>query len=176
MQAHIPLLIHPKPQRILFLGMGTGITAGASLSHNVEQVDVVELVSTVIPAAKRYFSPWTNNLFSDQRVKIIADDARNFLLGSNQQYDIIVGDLFTPWHAGTGSLYTVEHFQQVKNHLAPAGHFAQWLPLYQLTHESFSTIRDQYNGVSVCFCGERIWQINLSGDFVITEFKGFKGL
>jgi spermidine synthase len=147
MQGHIPLLIHPKPKKTLFLGMGTGITAGASLSHDVERVVVVELVSNVIPAAKEYFSPWVNNLFNDKRVEIIADDARNFLLGSTENFDVIVGDLFTPWHAGTGSLYTIEHFNQAKKHLKKGGVFAQWLPLYQLTPESFEIITKTFASV-----------------------------
>jgi len=158
MQGHIPLLIHPKPTKTLFLGMGTGITAGASLSHDVERVVVVELVSNVIPAAKQYFSPWVNNLFNDKRVEIIADDARNFLLGSNEKFDVIVGDLFTPWHAGTGSLYTVEHFKQAKKHLNNSGVFAQWLPLYQLTPESFEIITKTFASV---FPEVTLWR----GDF-----------
>tara|TARA_R110002049_G_scaffold135233_7_gene294784 strand:- start:4 stop:2538 length:2535 start_codon:yes stop_codon:yes gene_type:complete len=160
MQAHIPLLIHPLPKKTLFLGMGTGITAGASLGHNVERVVVVELISNVIPAAKEYFSPWTNNLFNDKRVEIIADDARNFLLGTNENFDVIVGDLFTPWHAGTGSLYTQEHFQQVKKHLKKNGVFAQWLPLYQLTPESFEIISATFASV---FSEVTLWRGDFSG-------------
>ena len=160
MQAHIPLLIHPKPKNVLFLGMGTGITAGASLNHEVERVVVVELVSNVIPAAKRYFSAWANKLFEDKRVEIIADDARNFLLGTSEQFEVIVGDLFTPWHAGTGSLYTVEHFQQVKKHLKPGGVFAQWLPLYQLTPESFEIIAATFAAV---FPQVTLWRGDFSG-------------
>jgi spermidine synthase len=159
MQAHIPLLIHPNPKRTLFLGMGTGLTAGASLSHKVEKVEVVELISNVVPAAKRYFSPWANGLFKDKRVKIIADDARNFLLGTGGTYDVIVGDLFTPWHAGTGSLYTVEHFEQAKKRLASGGVFAQWLPLYQLTSESFETIIATFASV---FPEVTLWRADFS--------------
>lgn len=160
MQGHIPLLIHPNPSKTLFLGMGTGITAGAALNHDIENVVVVELVSNVIPAAKQYFSPWTNNLFKDNRVEIIADDARNFLLGTNENFDVIVGDLFTPWHAGTGSLYTIEHFQQVKKHLNKGGVFAQWLPLYQLTPESFDIITKTFATV---FPEVTLWRGDFSG-------------
>ncbi|HDZ07439.1 fused MFS/spermidine synthase [Maribacter sp.] len=147
MQAHVPLMIHPAPKKVVFLGMGTGVTAGAALNHEVEKVIAVELVSNVIPAAKRYFSPWTNGLFKDKRANIVADDARNFLLGTNEQFDVIVGDLFTPWHAGTGSLYTLEHFEQAKKRLSPGGIFAQWLPLYQLTSENFNTIAATFAAV-----------------------------
>jgi spermidine synthase len=160
MQAHIPLLLHPTPRRTLFLGMGTGITAGASLNHDVERVVAVELVPNVIRAAKRYFSPWVNGLFGDSQVEIIADDARNFLLGTTEQFDVIVGDLFTPWHAGTGSLYTVEHFQLAKKRLAPGGLFAQWLPLYQLTPESFETIAASFASV---FPVVTLWRADFSG-------------
>jgi len=160
MQAHVPLLLHPNPKNVLFLGMGTGITAGAALSHDVERVVTVELVSNVIPAAKKYFSPWANNLFKDDRVEIVADDARNYLLGSSERFDVIVGDLFTPWHAGTGSLYTVEHFKQAKSKLTAGGIFAQWLPLYQLTPESFEIIAATFASV---FPEVTLWRSDFSG-------------
>lgn len=159
MQAHVPLLIHPAPKKTLFLGMGTGITAGAALSHDVERVVVVELVTNVITAAQRYFSSWVNGLFDDQRVEIVGDDARNFLLGTSEQFDVIVADLFTPWHAGTGSLYTVEHFQQAKKQLASGGLFAQWLPLYQLTPESFEIIAATFASV---FPEVTLWRADFS--------------
>lgn len=159
MQGHIPLLIHPEPKKVLFLGMGTGITAGASLNHNVDHVVAVELVSDVIAASQRYFSPLVNSLFQDKRVEVIADDARNFLLGTSEKFDVIVGDLFTPWHSGTGSLYTVEHFEKAKQQLAPGGLFAQWLPLYQLTPRSFGTIAATFASV---FPQVTLWRADFS--------------
>ncbi|MDQ7052152.1 MAG: fused MFS/spermidine synthase [candidate division KSB1 bacterium] len=159
MQGHIPLFIHPQPKQILFLGMGTGITAGAALKHPVERVVTVELIGNVIHAAQQYFSPWTNGLFRDFRVRIIADDARNYLLGSREQFDVIIGDLFTPWHAGTGSMYTVEHFQQARSRLAPKGIFVQWLPLYQLTPQSFYTIAKSFAEV---FETVTLWRADFS--------------
>ena len=159
MQAHVPLLLHPSPGKTLFLGMGTGITAGAALNHEVDKAVVVELVTKVIPAAKKYFSPWTNGLFTDNRVQIISDDARNYLLGSGDRYDVIIGDLFTPWHAGTGSLYTIEHFQQARAKLQEGGLFAQWLPLYQLTPESFDVILATFTAV---FPQVTLWRADFS--------------
>ncbi|MFQ5537851.1 MAG: fused MFS/spermidine synthase [Gemmatimonadota bacterium] len=159
MQAHVPLLIHPRPDSILFLGMGTGLTAAAALIHDPKRVVVAELVPNVITAARRHFSPWNASLFTDDRVKIVADDARNFLLGSTARFDVIVGDLFTPWHAGTGSLYTVEHFRLVREHLAPDGVFAQWLPLYQLTPREFEIIAATFSSV---FPQVTVWRADFS--------------
>jgi spermidine synthase len=160
MQAHVPLLIHPSPERVLFLGLGTGITAGAALSHDVERVVAAELVPNVIRAARKYFKPWLNGLFEDSRVEVVADDARNLLLGTDESFDVIVGDLFTPWHAGTGSLYTVEHFRLAREKLAPGGIFAQWLPLYQLTPSSFQTIAATFASV---FPEVTVWRADFSG-------------
>ncbi len=140
MQAHLPLLLHPEPRSVFFLGLGTGITAGAALDHPVTSVVAAELVPEVVTAVRRYFSPYTNNLFSDPRVEIVVEDGRNYLLATRETYDVIVGDLFTPWHAGTGSLYTLEHFERVRSRLRDEGLFAQWLPLYQLSEAEFLTI------------------------------------
>jgi spermidine synthase len=159
MQAHIPLLLHPEPKSVLFLGMGTGITAGASLDHNVDHIVTVELVPNVIRAAKRYFTPWVNELFTRPNVEIVPDDARNFLLGTSQNFDVIIGDLFTPWHQGTGTLYTVEQFKLAKKHLTSNGIFAQWLPLYQLTPESFKTISATFASV---FPQVTLWRADFS--------------
>ncbi len=160
MQGHIPFLLHSDPKKVLFLGMGTGITAGAALKHNITEVTTVELINNVIIAAEKYFKPWTNNLFDDSRSTIVSDDARNYILGNNRKYDIIIADLFTPWHAGTGSLYTREHFDQIRSRLDTNGIFAQWLPLYQLTPKEFEIIAATISSV---FEQVTIWRSDFSG-------------
>ncbi len=159
LQGHIPLLIHSNPKKVLFLGMGTGVTAGASLKHQVDKVVVTELIPNVVVAAKKYFSPLTNDLYSDSRVQIVNDDARNYLHTSEDKFDVIIGDLFTPWHAGTGSLYTLEHFRQVNSKLAVDGLFAQWLPLHQLTPETLGIISKTFATV---FPQVTLWRADFS--------------
>lgn len=140
LQGHLPLLLHPAPRAVFFLGLGTGIMAGAALDHPVTRVVVAELVPEVVAASRARFEPYVNGLFRDPRATIVAEDGRSYLAGTAERYDVIVGDLFTPWHAGTGSLYTVEHFRTVRSRLRPGGVFAQWLPLYQLSDEEFRII------------------------------------
>lgn len=169
MQGHIPLLLHAEPSRVLFLGLGTGLTAGAALSHDVEKVVAIELVSNVVRAADRFFTRWTNGLFGDERVSIVTDDARSFLLASGDRFDVIVGDLYTPWHAGTGSLYTVEHFLLARDHLAEGGIFVQWLPLYQLTPDGFATIAATFQSV---FPHTTVWRADFSAARPIVALVG----
>ncbi len=139
-QTHIPLLIHPDPKSVFFLGMGTGITAGAALDHPVRRVVICEMIPEVILASRKHFGKFLNGLFEDERVEIIAEDGRNYLQGTREKYDVIVADLFFPWRRGVGFLYTREHFQSVQSHLNEGGLFAQWLPLYQLSQDEFFII------------------------------------
>lgn len=128
--AHIPLLLHPRPERVLFLGLGTGVTAGAATVHPRLAVTGVELLGEVI-AVQPLFAP-ANRLSRTVPGSYIAADARRFVRASSEEYDVIIGDLFQPARDGAGALYTREHFEAVRGRLAAGGIFCQWLPLYQL--------------------------------------------
>ena len=134
------MLLHQDPRSVFFLGMGTGITAGASLSFPVERVVVCELLPEVVSLAEDHFERWNNGLFNDSRATVHAEDGRNCLSRSSDQYDLIISDLFTPWKAGTGNLYTLEHFRTAGDRLEPGGLFVQWIPLYQVSEQEFGII------------------------------------
>lgn len=138
--AHIPLFLHPSAQSVFFIGMGTGITAGAALFHQVENVTVTELMPEVITASREYFWDHVNGLYTSKRAHVVAEDGRNYLLGSMDRYDVIISDLFYPWNVGSGSLYSKEQFTLAKNHLTEAGIFVQWLPMHQLSEYEFGVI------------------------------------
>jgi len=140
LQAHLPLLLHPAPKRVAFLGLGTGISAGAALLHPIERVTAVELVPEVIAAARNHFAAENLRIVGSPRTEVIADDARNFLSATARQFDVIVGDLVVPWRSGEASLYTAGHFAAVRRALAPGGIFCQWLPLFQLSEEEFNIV------------------------------------
>jgi spermidine synthase len=134
-QAWLPLLLHAAPQRALFLGLGTGVTASAAADDPSLAVDVVELLPEVV-AASSHFS-------SDERrarLRVATADARRYVRASPRRYDVIVSDNFHPARSGSGTLYTIEHFGAVRERLARGGLFCQWLPLHQLDLESFRSI------------------------------------
>jgi spermidine synthase len=139
-QAHLPLLLHPAPRSAFFLGLGTGITAGAALQHPLERLLVAELVPDVATASRRYFGPWQNGLFADPRAAVRVEDGRNLLRGTRERFDVIVADLFVPWRAGEASLYAREHFAAARERLAEGGVFAQWLFLIQFSREEFGSV------------------------------------
>ena len=139
-QARIPLFVVPPPASVFFLGMGTGITAGGALDFPVQSVVTCELVPEVVTAARRHFADHTNGLFTDPRSRIVVEDGRHFLAATGQSFDLIISDLFVPWHAGTGSLYTREHFGICRDRLASGGHFVLWVPVQLLSRAEFDIL------------------------------------
>ncbi|PRP96759.1 spermidine synthase [Enhygromyxa salina] len=139
---HLPLILASAsqarpPRSVVFLGLGTGATAGAGLAYPIEQLSAVELVPEVIEMLP-YFEAVNAGLADDPRARVLAADARRFLRADAGSHALIVADLFHPARDGAGSLYAREHFEAARARLEPGGVFVQWLPLYQL---DWSTIR-----------------------------------
>jgi spermidine synthase len=159
MQAHIPLLLHPQPRRVAFLGLGTGITAGGALFHPLEKITVVELVPEVVSAARTYFREANAAVLDDPKTTIVLDDARNFLRGTSETFDVLVGDLVVPWREGEGALFTLEHFIAARNRLNPGGLFCVWLPCFQLSEEEFAILARTFLTV---FPEALVWRADFS--------------
>ena len=143
---HLALLLHPRPERVGFIGIATGITASAALHDpDARSITAIELSGQVTSLACRYFADTNARLCASPRARVVVEDGRLFFRATRQQFDVVVGDLFVPWQAGTANLYTREHFAAVRDHLAPDGLFAQWLPLFQLDARGFW-------GIAATFC------------------------
>ena len=136
---HIPMLLHPEPRRVMTIGMGAGMTAGAVLRHPVESVRIVDLVASLAETAP-YFSHQNHGVLADTRTRFTVGDGRNFLLTTDERFDVIVADIFFPASAGTGSLYSLGNYRLARSRLADGGLLVQWVPLYQLTEEEFRII------------------------------------
>ncbi len=136
----LALLLHPKPKRALFIGLATGMTASAALGvPSVEQIEIVELIPEVERLARR-FARHNAKLLEDPRVHVTLEDGRTYMTHARAAFDVIVSDLFVPWHSHAGYLYTVEHYRAVRARLSSEGVFAQWLPLWQLGAEELDLV------------------------------------
>jgi spermidine synthase len=158
-QGHLPLLLHPAPHRVAFVGLGTGISAGASLAHPVRRVVGLEIVPEVVTAAREEFADLNAHVVTDPRVTVVIDDGRNYLRAAPAgAFDVVVGDLLVPWRPAEAALYTREHFETVRRVLAPDGLFCQWLPLYQLSERQLSILLRTFLDV---FPRTTVWRGNL---------------
>jgi spermidine synthase len=171
-QAHLPLLLHPAPRRVAFLGMGTGITAGAALLHPVERVVALEIVPEVVRAARADFADANHGVVDDPRVAVVVDDGRNYLASAPHAFDVIVGDLLVPWRTSEAPLYTLEHFRSARRALADGGLFCQWLPLYQLSSEQLAILLRTFVEV---FPSATVWRGNFNPEAATLALIGHTG-
>ncbi|MBI3583853.1 MAG: fused MFS/spermidine synthase [Nitrospinae bacterium] len=143
---HIPMLLHNKPEDVLVISLGSGITVGAVGQHPVKNIECVEIVPSVRDAAG-LFEKENHNILKDPRLRLTIWDGRNYLLMTKHKYDVIISDLFQPDSAGTGNLYSKEHYQNCKDKLKNGGLMAQWLPLYQLSTEDLKVIMATFSKI-----------------------------
>jgi spermidine synthase len=122
---HLPMALHPDPERALVIGLGGGATPGA-VSQHATRVDVIDLSQAVVKAAA-WFSHVNYDVVNRPNVRLRIDDGRNFLLSTKSRYDVVTADLIQPDHAGAGNLYSREYFALVRGALAPGGVVLQWV-------------------------------------------------
>jgi spermidine synthase len=139
MLAHVPLLLHPAPRRAAILGLGSGVTLGSALTHDLEQAVVLEISPEVVDAS-RFFNRVNHRPLADPRTRLIVGDGRSHLLLAGETYDVIVSEPSNPWMAGIASLFTREFFEIAKARLAPGGVLCQWAHTYDISDADLRSI------------------------------------
>ncbi len=139
LSGHFPIVLHPEAEDVLIIGMASGITAGASLLHDIRRLDVVELIRAM-PLATQAFATWNLRPEQDPRCVMIFDDARSYLSYTTQEYDIIISEPSNPWMAGTGALFTRDFYEKAKDALREDGIYLQWIQLYELSDEALASM------------------------------------
>ena len=92
---HVPMLLHPDPQRVLSITFGGGIVAGAMAQHEPQVLDVVDVCEGVFPAA-RLFAEENHHVLDYPGLRIFVNDARNFVAHAPDTYDVIISDCSHP--------------------------------------------------------------------------------
>ncbi len=138
-QTRLATWLLPEARSILFLGLGTGVTAAAALDDGAaRRLTAVELSQGAITAARDWFVPVNAGVLT--QMEVIHDDARRYLLVGRQRYDLIIGDLFHPDLVGRAALLSLQQFQRVRERLRDGGLYIQWLALNQFDYDSLTTI------------------------------------
>ena len=161
MLGHLPALLHPRPRSVLVVGFGAGVTAGSFVTHpTVERIVICEIEPMIPKVVGPYFAKQNYNVLEDPRVRIVYDDARHYLLTTEETFDVITSDPIHPWVKGAAALYTKEYFELVRRHLNPNGVVSQWVPLYQSTAE---VVQSEFATFFSVFPGSTVWTNNQGG-------------
>jgi spermidine synthase len=143
MMAHVPMMAHPNPKRVLVIGGGDGYVLAEILKHpSVTHVDHVELDEGVIQISKQHFW-WTKDLWNDNRVTLHVTDGAQFVRGiPDNFYDVIVQDSSDPEVVEedgstvtvlpSSVLYENQHFKDIYRILSEDGIFAFQAETYNI--------------------------------------------
>jgi spermidine synthase len=132
MLGHFTHLVPANPANALVIGCGAGVTAGAvSIGPDVQRMTIAEIEPLVPSSVATYFGDHNYNVVTNPKVTIHIDDARHFLLTTDQEFDAITSDPLDPWVKGAATLYTTEFFELVKSRLNPGGVVTLFVQLYE---------------------------------------------
>jgi spermidine synthase len=132
MLGHITTLVPKNPNKVLVIGCGAGVTAGAvSIDPMVKDQTIAEIEPLVPRVVSTHFAQHNFNVVANPKVKVHLDDARHYLLTTNEKFDAITSDPLDPWVKGAATLYTREFFEVVKSHLNPGGVVTLFVQLYE---------------------------------------------
>src|SRR5262245_60788483 len=122
MLGHLTTLIPENPKKVLVIGCGAGVTAGAvSIDPAVEHETIAEIEPLVPQVVSTYFAEHNFDVIRNPKVHVRVDDGRHFLLTTKEKFDGITSDPLDPWVKGAAALYTREFFEIAKQHLNPGG-------------------------------------------------------
>jgi len=163
MLGHLPVVLHPRPERVLVVGLGSGVTAGAMAQHaDVRAIDVVELEPAVVEAS-RFFAAENRGVLRDPRVRVLIGDARNVILAGSARYDVVSSEPSNPWIAGMANLFSAEFYRLVRDRLADGGVMVQWVHGYALFPRELKMIVNTFLAV---FPHATLWHVR-GGDYLL---------
>lgn len=121
---HIPMSVANKRENILILGGGDGLAIREVLKYDdVKNITLVDLDEEMVNLCKtnKTISELNNNSLSNEKVKLVYEDAFKFLEENNELYDVIIVDLPDPNDEGLNKLYTNVFYRLCGNKLKEDG-------------------------------------------------------
>jgi spermidine synthase len=137
MLGHLTTLIPKNPGNALVIGCGAGVTAGAvSIDPAVKTLTIAEIEPLVPSVVSKYFSEHNFSVVTNPKTRIHIDDARHYLMTTDEKFDAITSDPLDPWVKGAAMLYSREFFETVKDRLNPGGVVTLFVQLYESNNEA----------------------------------------
>ena len=137
MLGHLTTLVPASAKRVVVIGCGAGVTAGAvSIDPTVEYETIAEIEPLVPRVVSTYFAAHNFDVVRNPKVHIQIDDGRHYVATLRGKFDALTSDPLDPWVKGAAMLYTREFFEDVKAHLNPGGVVTLFVQLYESNTEA----------------------------------------
>ena len=121
MMVHPALILHPNPKKVLVVGGGDGGSIREALKHPaVESVTLVEIDQAVIDFSKQYLPHHSAGAFSHPKLRLVIQDALEFIGTTKESFDVIINDATDPVGPGV-NLYKREFYKNCLRALGEEG-------------------------------------------------------
>jgi spermidine synthase len=134
----IPALSAPRFDRALVLGLGTGMTAGAT-ARIFTTTDVAEINNAFYKMMPQ-ISYANLDIGRNSSANLYLCDGRAFLVGKDGTYDAIINSIPAPTYFSASKIYTVEFYERVAKALKADGVFCTWLSAGNMSNAGIQTI------------------------------------
>ena len=126
MMSHVPLFLHPNPERVLIIGGGDGGVARECVRHDcVKEVTMVEIDGKIVELAKQYLPTIAKAMIENHpKLTVKIGDGIGFMAEAEDYYDVIIVDCSDPIGPGEG-LFTEEFYKNTLKALKKDGLFVQ---------------------------------------------------
>jgi spermidine synthase len=120
-RAYMIAALHPRPRRVLEVGLASGSWSRAIASDpTIEKHVIVEINPGYLDVIRRYEPQ--RDLLADPRVSIEIDDGRRWLnRHPDARFDLIVQNTTWHWRSQITNLVSVEYLRLCKRHLETGG-------------------------------------------------------
>jgi len=140
MLAHLPLLLHPKPARVLVADFGSGVVAGAASAHpEAKQIDCVDDEDTVFALAPAFESV-NGDVLAKPTARTTASMLRPFLRANAETYDVIMFQPRAPMGRTGTARYTDSFYALASAALKKGGILCQRLPTHAWDAKSLQRV------------------------------------
>jgi spermidine synthase len=138
MLGHLATLLPAQaPRSVLVIGCGAGVTAGAvSIDPRLQREVIAEIEPLVPSVVSTYFAEHNFDVVENPKVAVKVDDARHYLMTTDEKFDAITSDPFDPWVKGAANLYTREFFTLIREKLNAGGVVTVFVQLYESNTEA----------------------------------------
>jgi len=142
---HVAGMQLEQVQNVVILGGGEGLALREVLKYSeLDSVIVVELDPKIVEISSEFekIKSLNENAFTDERVRVVNEDAFVWLMQNQMKYDLIIADLPDPTNESLSRLYSISFFHLVQNSLQENGVFVTQATSPELSPTAFRCIEE----------------------------------
>jgi spermidine synthase len=113
--------LHPKPLKVLIIGLASGSWAQVLANcPGVDEVTIVEINPGFLPLIKQHDD--VASLLQNPKVHIVIDDGRRWLVAHpDSKFDFVLMNTTFNWRANASNLLSTEFLRLIETHLKAGG-------------------------------------------------------